>query len=69
MFLMFYMKNTTFSDTVYVIIMTKYLPECTKLQHLNVFRGSMLALAFSPHRRLEVKESNTLLVFGQSKFV
>ena len=37
---------------------------------LNFFsRGSMLALAFSPHKGFEVKESNTLLVFSQSKFV
>ena len=26
-------------------------------------------LAFSPHRGLEVKESNSLLAFGQSKLV
>ena len=62
-------ENTTFSDTIYVIIMTKYTPECTKLQHLKLFSlCSMLALAFSPHRGLKVKESNTL-VFGQSNFV
>ena len=29
----------------------------------------MLALAFSPHRGLEVKDSYPLLAFGQSKFV
>ena len=41
--------------------MTKYTPECTKLQHLKIFSwSSMLALAFSPHRGLEVKELNTL---------
>ena len=50
--------------------MTKYTPECTKLQHLNFFSwGSMLALAFSPRRGLEVKGSNPPLVFGQSKLV
>ena len=38
-FNMFYMKNTTFSDTIYVIIMTKYTPECTKFQHLKYFLG------------------------------
>ena len=33
----FYMKNTTFSDTIYVIKLTKYTPECKKLQHLKNF--------------------------------
>ena len=55
-FNMFYIQNTTFSDTIYVIIMTKYTPECTKLQYLIFFSwATMLALAFSPHRELEVK--------------
>ena len=46
--------------------MTKYTSECTKLQHLIFSRDSMLALAFSPHRGLEVNESNPLLTyFGQ----
>ena len=43
-------ENTTFSDTIYIIIMTKYTPECTKLQHLNtISQGSMFALACIPH--------------------
>ena len=30
--------------------MTKYTPECTKLQHLNtISQGSMFALACIPH--------------------
>ena len=45
--------------------MTKYTPECTKLQHLKKFsRGDMLALAFSPNRGLEVNESNPILECG-----
>ena len=32
-------------------------------------RGSMLALAFSPYRGLDVKKSNSLLAIGQSNFV
>ena len=65
---MLYMKYTTFLNTIYVIIITKYTPECTKLQHLKfISRSDMLAVAFSPHRGLEVKESNPLLAFGQSK--
>ena len=35
----------------------------------KISRGSMLALAFSPHRGLEIKESNSLLAFCQSKLV
>ena len=54
---------------IYVIITTKYPPECTKLQHLIFFSGSMLALAFSLHGGLVVKESYPLLAFGQSKLV
>ena len=38
-FNMFHMKNTTFQDTIYVISMTKYTPECTKLHHLIFFSG------------------------------
>ena len=30
-------KNTTFSDTIYVIIMTKYTSEYTKLQRIIFF--------------------------------
>ena len=62
-------KNTTLSDPIYVIIMTKYPPEYTKLQHLKIFSGSMFDLAFNPHRGLEVKGSNPLLAFRQSKLV
>ena len=59
-FNMFHMKNETFSDTIYVIRVTKQTPECTELQHLKtISRCSMFALAFSPHRGLEVKESNS----------
>ena len=33
------------------------------------FRDSILALTFSPHRGLDIKESNSLLALGQSKLV
>ena len=49
--------------------MIKYTPEVTNLQHLIFSRGSMLDLAFSPHRGLDVKKSNPLIAFGQSNFV
>ena len=52
--------------------MTKYTPECAKLQQFKKnYRGSMLALALgiTLHRGLEVKESNSSLAFGQSKLV
>ena len=39
--------------------MTKYTLESTKLHHLK----------FSPHRDLEVRESNPLLAFDQSKLM
>ena len=35
----------------------------------KISRGSMLALAFIPYRGLEIKESNSLLAFCQSKLV
>ena len=44
--------------------MTKFIPECTKLQHLIFSRSSMLALTFSLHKGLEVKVSNPPLAFG-----
>ena len=50
--------------------MTKYPPEYTKLQHLKKqLSCSMLALAVSFHGGLEVKGSNPLLAFRQSKLV
>ena len=36
-----YKKNTTFSDEIYVIIMTKYTSECTKFHHLKKIGGSI----------------------------
>ena len=35
----------------------------------KISRSNMLALAFSPHRGLEVNELNSILAFGQSKLV
>ena len=59
-FNMFHRKNTTFSDTIYVISMTKYTPECTKLQHLKkILVVACLLWYLALDRELEVKESNS----------
>ena len=42
-FIIFYIKNVTFSGNIHNIIMSKYTTKCTKLNHLKTLWESMQA--------------------------